>query len=160
MHDKLRGNCVIKSDTQAAVAHIAQPLGRRATEAARYSHINFVPPGGVKKAALRGLMLRKKYKRGGLDTRQAGQQGIGSGVARARDLAAGKGVSPATIGRMLSFFARHEKNKDTPPEKGNGKIAWLLWGGDPGLAWARKIKRQMDAADKKSEAIIRWTQKP
>ncbi len=26
-------------------------------------------------------------------------------------------------------------------------IAWKLWGGDAGYAWARKVVRQMEAAD-------------
>jgi hypothetical protein len=56
---------------------------------------------------------------------------------------------------MVSFFARHEKNKGIDPdkkgspEKDAGYVAWLLWGGDAGKAWANKVKGQMDAADKK-----------
>lgn len=119
----------------------------------KYAAIDFAPPDDVRKAALRGLALRKQYGRGGLDTQQAGDAGIGSGVARARDLANGKQISPETIGRMLSFFARHEGNKNTPPEKGNGQIAWLLWGGDAGLAWARKVQAQMETADRRMEAL-------
>jgi hypothetical protein len=44
---------------------------------------------------------------------------------------------------MVAFFNRHEKNKDTPPEKGNGMIAWYLWGGDPGRKWAEKVQTSM-----------------
>lgn len=120
----------------------------------KYAHLDLKPPEGVQKAALRGLALRKQYGRGGLTTQQAGAQGIGSGVARASSLANGKELSPDTIRQMVAFFSRHEKNKDTPPEEGNGQIAWLLWGGDPGRTWAEKLARQMDAADKKSEAIV------
>lgn len=121
----------------------------------KYQGIDFTPPEAVQKAAMRGLMLRRKYGRGGLDTQQAGEQGIGSGVARATTLASGKAVSSETIGQMVAFFARHEKNLDTPPEKGNGMIAALLWGGRPGMEWAASVKRRMDAADKRSEAILR-----
>jgi hypothetical protein len=56
---------------------------------------------------------------------------------------------------MVSFFARHEVDKQgegfSPGEPGypsNGRIAWALWGGDPGKAWAGKVKRQMQARDK------------
>lgn len=50
---------------------------------------------------------------------------------------------------MRAFFDRHESNKDTPPEEGNGKIAWLLWGGDAGRRWAEARLRQLDdSADK------------
>jgi hypothetical protein len=47
---------------------------------------------------------------------------------------------------MVSFFARHEVDKQgqgyTPDEDGYpsaGRIAWALWGGDPGRAWAEAI---------------------
>jgi len=112
----------------------------------KYSHINFTPPKSVASAAKRGLVMREKYGRGGTEV----------GVARARDLSNRKNVSPETIGRMTSFFARHSDNKEAegwnPGEEGYpsaGKIAHLLWGGSPGKTWAEKIKRQMDAADKK-----------
>jgi 2'-5' RNA ligase len=101
--------------------------------------------------------MRRKYKRGGLSNKEASKQGIGSGVQRATNLANGDAVSPDTIGRMVSFFARHEKNKDskTPGgEPGAGQIAWLLWGGDPGQRWAKKTKRQMEAADMKSKSLV------
>jgi hypothetical protein len=150
---KLRGNCVIKksgtvvkchSSRRKALAHLAA-LKINVKESRLYEAIDLTPPEDVRRAALRGLALRRKHGRGGLDTQQAGKQGIGSGVARARDLAGGKAVSPATIRRMVAFFARHEANKDTPLEKGNGKIAWLLWGGDAGQRWASSKARQMEA---------------
>jgi 2'-5' RNA ligase len=57
---------------------------------------------------------------------------------------------------MVSFFARHEKNKDSKTksgEPGAGQIAWLLWGGNPGQRWAKKVKRQMEAADMKKKSL-------
>ena len=55
---------------------------------------------------------------------------------------------------MRSFFARHEVDKQgagfSPGEDGfpsNGRIAWALWGGDPGQTWANKVVNQMDSAD-------------
>lgn len=148
-------------DMSAAIAICRASLGESFTEAApvKYAHIDFNPPESVSKAALRGLALRKEYGRGGLDTQQAGEQGIGSGVARARDLAGGGAVSPETVRRMVAFFARHVQNKDTPPAEGNGQIAWLLWGGDPGKAWAEKVVQQMEAADKKVESMRRRLEK-
>lgn len=111
---------------------------------ASYDHINFKPPTGVAKAAARGLALRKKFKRGG----------TGVGVARARDLKNRKEMSPRTIRRMVSFFARHEvdkkgKNWGKSSDPSRGYIAWLLWGGDAGRAWCNKVSRQMDSADSK-----------
>lgn len=112
---------------------------------ASYDHINFKPPTGVAKSAARGLALRKKFKRGG----------TGVGVARARDLKNRKDMSPRTIRRMVSFFARHEVDKKgenwgKSSDPSRGYIAWLLWGGDAGRAWCNKVSRQMDSADDKS----------
>jgi len=122
--------------------------------AGKYDHINFKPPASVAKAAKRGLELRRKNKgKGGLSAKQASKQGIGSGVQRASNLKSRSNLSPKTVRRMKSFFDRHKKNKKIDPGKthatDSGYIAWMLWGGDPGYSWARKIVRQMDAADKK-----------
>ena len=105
-----------------------------------------VPPESVRSNARRGLELRAKYGRGGLSTQEAGKQGIGSGVARARDLAAGGGVSPETLRRMVAFFARHRKNK-SGGEDDAGRIAWLLWGGDAGEAWAKRELAGLEKGD-------------
>jgi hypothetical protein len=37
----------------------------------KYKHINFKPPIGVRKAAKRGLELRKRFHRGGLSSKEA-----------------------------------------------------------------------------------------
>lgn len=114
-------------------------------ESGKYSHINFVPPASVAKAARRGLDLRDKFNRGGTAV----------GIARARDLANRKAMSPSTIKRMVSFFARHAGNKKPGWSKAsdptNGYIAHMLWGGDPGRSWANKVRRQMDSADNKAK---------
>jgi HK97 family phage prohead protease len=85
--------------------------------------------------AQRGLDWRAEYGRGGTDV----------GVARARDISNRVDLSDDTIGRMVSYFARHEVDKDAqgfrPGEEGYpsaGRIAWALWGGDPGKSWAGK----------------------
>lgn len=116
----------------------------------RYNHIDFTPPQGVIDEAARGLAWRRKYGRGGTAV----------GVARARDLSNGARVSPDTIRRMTSYFARHAIDSDAagwrPGEDGYpsaGRIAWALWGGDAGAAWSGKIARQMDAADEGAKAI-------
>lgn len=114
---------------------------------------SFSPPEAVRKAAERGLRLRREFKRGGLSTREAGKQGIGSGVARATSLANGKPVSASTIQRMVSYFARHEvdkqgKNWGDESNPSAGYIAWLLWGGDAGRAWANKIARSLESGKK------------
>jgi hypothetical protein len=119
--------------------------------AERYEGISFVPPESVANAAARGLNLRSKTGRGGLTTKQASKEGICSGVARAASLKNRQKLSPSTIGRMVSFFARHSayKKDHTTNPPSNSLISWLLWGGDPGKAWAEKVKAQMDRADEK-----------
>lgn len=94
-----------------------------------------VPPASVRRAAADGLALRAEYGRGGTEI----------GVARARDLSGGRNVSIDTLRRMIAYFDRHEIDLDAPAARRGhpdypsaGKIAWLLWGGDPGRAWAKR----------------------
>ena len=109
---------------------------------ARYDHIDFRPPQGAREAAKRALEIRAEKPES-----ERGMTPVG--IARARDLIAGKTLSPDTVRRMLSFFERHEGDKsgETWGEQGKGYQAWNGWGGDAGFAWARKVVRQMDAAD-------------
>lgn len=100
----------------------------------------------MRNAAKRGLELREKWNRGALDTRQASAEGVGSGVARARDIIEGS-LSLESVKRMHAFFSRHEKNyrpgvKEQDGGPTAGTIAWLTWGGNPGRAWARSILRR------------------
>lgn len=112
-----------------------------------YDHIDFTPPKGVREEAARGLEWRKEYGRGGTEV----------GVARARDLSNGRAISPETARKMRSYFARHEVDQKgagwSPGEDGfpsAGRIAWALWGGDPGRSFADKLVTQMEAADARS----------
>ena len=119
---------------------------QQATEqlAERYAHIDFSPPDGVRAAAARALEVRAE--------KPPSQRGMTAvGLARARDLSNGKTISPETARRMLAYFTRHEVDKEGSSwsEQGKGWQAWQGWGGDAGFAWARKLVRQMDAADQK-----------
>ena len=109
-----------------------------------YESLDFEPPAGVREEAARGLAWRREYGRGGTDV----------GIARARDLSNGTQISPDTARRMKAYFDRHEIDKQgegwSPEQDGfpsNGRIAWALWGGDPGRTWAEKLVRQMNAED-------------
>jgi len=113
------------------------------------SRRSYRPPASVARAAARGLELRKKAGgKGGLDTRQASAAGVGSGVQRATNLKNRTQLSAETVRRMHRFFQRHRKNKTIAkgkkPHEDKGHVAWLLWGGDPGAAWAARMVRQMD----------------
>jgi HK97 family phage prohead protease len=118
--------------------------------AAKYDHIDFTPPAGVRAEAQKGLDWRSEHGRGGTAV----------GVARARDLSNGVKISPETGRRMKAYFDRHEIDKQgqgwSPGETGfpsNGRIAWALWGGDSGYSWAKKLVRQMNAADEEDRKM-------
>jgi hypothetical protein len=128
------------ANDQIAALYASEQLER-----AKYDGIDFTPPEGVREEAKQGLEWRREHNRGGTPV----------GVARARDLSNGKEISPDTIGRMVSYFARHEVDKKgegwKPGQKGfpsAGRIAWALWGGDAGRSWSAKVKRQMESQDK------------
>lgn len=125
-------------------------LNEELVKSSRYPKEWFKPPALVAEQAARGLRLRKKYKRGGLSTQEAGEHGIGSGVQRAVDLRNRENMSPKTIKRMIAFFARHRQHKNNKTSSGEpaaGKIAWLLWGGDAGEKWALKVREKMERLD-------------
>lgn len=97
---------------------------------------SLVAPDGAREEAKRALDWRREFGRGGTPV----------GVARARDLANGRELSIETVKRMVSYFARHEVDKEgqgwSPGEEGYpsaGRIAWGLWGGDPGRSWAERV---------------------
>jgi hypothetical protein len=94
----------------------------------------------------------------GLEWRKDNGGGTDIGVARARDIQNRKNLSLDTVKRMHSFFARHEVDKKASGFKPGGegypsagRVAWALWGGDPGQSWARNIVDRMDSADNKAK---------
>ena len=106
--------------------------------------VSYTPTDAMVEEARRGLDWREEYNRGGTEV----------GVARARDITNRRPLSRETVGRMASFFARHEVDKEgqgfTPDEDGYpsaGRIAWALWGGDPGKTFADAIMREEDDTD-------------
>lgn len=97
-----------------------------------------IPPPDVAENATRGLALREQFGRGGTE--------IGVGVATG--LCERREQTPEMIRRMVSFFARHEvdkrgKNFGNEQNPSAGRIAWLLWGGDEGRAWALEMKARL-----------------
>lgn len=109
----------------------------------------FVPPQEVRSNAKRGLELREKHGRGGTAV----------GVARARDLSNGKALSLDTLKRMNSYFARHEVDKKGEGwgKDSAGYIAWLLWGGDAGRAWAKRITSEQENKEKSMASNLTTT---
>lgn len=110
---------------------------------------SFPTTKGMRDAAKLGLELRREFGRGGLSTQEAGRQGIGSGVARATAIASGRDIPIETVRRMRGYFARHASDRQAEGwgnrrNPSAGWIAWLLWGGDPGRAWADRIVASYD----------------
>jgi phage-related protein (TIGR01555 family) len=110
---------------------------------------SLIPTESMAEEARRGLAWRREFGRGGTEI----------GIARARDIANRKNLSPDTVMRMVSFFARHEVDKQgkgwPPGEDGypsNGRIAWALWGGDAGKAWAEKMAKRIESEDEYGKA--------
>ena len=110
-------------------------------------------PQYIADAAAKGL----QYRRDGL-----GGPGLAdSTITAARRMAAGT-VSDQKIILANAWAARHAVDLEAPAAKPGhpdypsaGRIAWLLWGGDAGRAWARKIMKQQqrleEAAKKGTE---------
>ena len=128
-----RGSCVFDSEEQAERA------GRsieRERHKANGDADSYKPTDGMVTEAERGLAWRREYGRGGTEI----------GLARARDISNRKNLPLDTVKRMKAYFDRHEVDKKgrgwSPGQEGypsNGRIAWALWGGDPGYTWAKAI---------------------
>ena len=108
------------------------------------------PNEAARKVARRALDRRKelpKSKRGGLDAMEAHEEGIGSGVLRARDIAAGKRINAYQV---KAFFDRHRSNYTKARadkkkwEDSKAWQAWDLWGGEP-------LRKQVEAAVRKDK---------
>ena len=103
----------------------------------------FRAPAAVAAEAKRGLELRREYGRGGTLV----------GARRASQLANRSVLSVETLRRMVAYFDRHEGDLDAPAAKRGhpnypsaGRVAWLLWGGDSGRAFARRVLRAYQAS--------------
>jgi HK97 family phage portal protein len=126
----------------AAVPTTAQENG---AEVQTVKSVKFRPTEGMQVAAQRALDWHDEGKNGGTLV----------GLARANQIANGEVLSENTIIRMYSFFSRHEVDKRaegfTAGEAGYpspGRVAWDLWGGDPGFAFARSKRDTINAEEK------------
>jgi len=107
-----------------------------------YRAEGYPPNDAMVAEARRGLEWRRAYGRGGTEV----------GVARASSIINRENLSRETIGRMASFFARHEVDKEgqgfdrgEPGYPSAGRIAWALWGGDPGKSFAEAILAELES---------------
>jgi HK97 family phage portal protein len=113
-----------------------------------YPGLRFTAPEAVRDAARRGLRLHEEGRSGdGL---------VAATVREAREMAAGREVSPDKLRRMVAWFARHASDKrpgwDKPGAETPGFVAWLLWGGDAGREWAGRMVAAMERAEPGAKA--------
>ena len=115
------------------------------------------PTEAMAKEAQRGLDWRAEFGRGGTAV----------GVARARQLINRQELSPETVKRMASYFARHEVDKQgegySPGEDGYpsaGRIAWALWGGNSGQSWANARVERMKKIDEQERGYMEEEARP
>jgi len=69
--------------------------------------------------------------------------GTAVGKIRANQLANREPLSRNTIARMAAF-ERHRQNSKRQLGDGCGRLMWLAWGGDEGVAWAQRKLKQID----------------
>lgn len=110
--------------------------------------VDLTPSDEMARNAEQALKWRDEFNRGGTAV----------GVARARDISNKKTLSPSTVRRMSSYFARHAvDSKATGFSSGEegfpsaGRIAWDLWGGDAGKSWVERKLTQLDRESLKKE---------
>ena len=89
--------------------------------------------------AKRGLEMREKVS-------PSNRGGTAVGLNRARQFMNRSEVNLDTVKRTYSFLSRAEVYYK-PGENTAGTQAYLLWGGPPGLAWAKNILRKEGLLD-------------
>ena len=101
-------------------------------------------PGGVKKEALQGKELYKKFGYGGGKVTDK----INSMLINKREVSHGIAI------KIHTYYRRHEtvdpqgKNFDNKKRPSKGYIMWKRMGGDSGQSWSRKLKRTIDSVNK------------
>ena len=101
-------------------------------------------PSGVKKEAIQGKELYRKFKYGG----GAVTAKINSMLINKREVSHGIAI------KVHTYYRRHEKvdpqgkNFDNKKRPSKGYIMWKRMGGDSGQSWSRKLKRSIDSVNK------------
>lgn len=111
--------------------------------------IDLEPTAAMRREAIIGLEWREEYGRGGT--------AVGVGTARA--ILSGSELSVDRVRRMYAYFERHAVDREAPGYEDEdsedfpsaGKIAWLLWGGDPGRAWSTSKRNALMRIDEMNQ---------
>lgn len=100
--------------------------------------MNLLPPASVRAAFRDGVRLVR--------------EGHGGKGLRARTLAEARAighehgpVAPEKIRRMVAWFRRHrvDRRPGWEARRTPGWVAWQLWGGDAGWAWAERARAML-----------------
>lgn len=118
--------------------------GEPIAAAVRSLDIKSTPTEAMQTAARRALEWKRQGRAGGTRV----------GLARANQIANGGVIREDTILRMYSFFRRHEIDREAEGfnagEQGYpspGRVAWDLWGGDAGYAWATRLRDKIQRGE-------------
>ena len=135
-------------------------LREDAEPAVRSLDVKSHPTEAMQDAARRALEWKRQGRAGGTRV----------GLARANQIANGDVIREDTILRMYSFFRRHEVDKQAEGFNAGedgfpspGRVAWDLWGGDAGYAWATRLRDKIMAGEKlptKSETCTHGSEVP
>lgn len=112
--------------------------------------IDLQPTEAMQREAAIGLRFREEFGRGGT--------AVGVGTARA--ILSGSELSVDRVRRMYAYFERHAIDREAPGFEDDdtadfpsaGKIAWLLWGGDPGRAWSTSKRDALMRIDEMNQS--------
>lgn len=113
--------------------------------------IRRTPPAAVSAAARRGLAMYEDGKGGdGLKPET---------IRRARSIAAGEAQSIDWLTvEAPAWFARHAKTRPEGDAADSPWLtAWLMWGGNPGRAWADREKARRATMEEKGETLMAMT---
>ncbi len=134
-----------KNDPEAYCAAIKRKVEQSKDLKEAISDVNTEPTEEMAEIASTVL---EKIKDPELDNDECGTR---VGLERANQLENQEELSADTIGRMVSFFSRHDGNQSINDDVDNkwedcGYVAWQLWGGDPGREWAERKQEQIEDA--------------
>jgi hypothetical protein len=112
--------------------------------------IRRTPSESVRSAVRRGLAMYDEGRGGdGLKPET---------VRRARSIAAGAAQSTEWLTvEAPAWFARHDGTRPEDVDGSPWQVAWLLWGGDAGRAWANREKERRARMEAAGETIMAMT---
>ncbi len=107
----------------------------------KYSHIDFKPPKSVQDEMKQALDIDPKLRGDGLES---------ATVSMATKISKGEEISPEQARKGYRFWSRNERFLSEPKDS----AAWVaakFWAGRSGMAWYRKLYKQIEAADKEGK---------